>query len=84
MNQHYGRLQVNRIPHLERTNITEGESMFPYSPSTAHESAVCSSVSPSPFCASSIMRRPPGCTHQKSTFEKKKKRECRDRRDDDS
>ena len=53
--------------HLDSTNITEGESMLPYSPSTAHESEVCSSVSPRPFCASSMMRRPPGWTHQKST-----------------
>lgn len=44
--------------------------MFPYSPSTAHESAVCSSERPRPFCASSMIRRPPGCTHQKSTATK--------------
>merc|ERR1719181_2612078 len=48
------------------TNMTLGESMLPSSPSTAHEYLACSSVRPSPFWLSSMMRRPPGCTAQKS------------------
>merc|ERR1712100_909569 len=42
------------------TNITDGESILPYWSSTSHEYLHCSSVSPRPFCASSMMRRPPG------------------------
>lgn len=59
--------------HLASTNIIVGESMFPYSASTAHESAVCSSVRSRPFCTSSMMRGPPGCTAQKSTIEQASK-----------
>lgn len=54
--------------HLHSTNIIVGDSMFPYSDSTAHESKVCSSsVKPRPFSASSMIPRPPGWTHHIST-----------------
>merc|ERR1719486_47210 len=49
-----------------KTNITDGDSMLPEFDSTFQEYFACSSDNPKPFCASSMIRRPPGWMAQKS------------------